>query len=292
MARMRSIKPEMFRSFTVTAWPVPVRWTFAGLLTYCDDEGRAADDARLIKAELYPIDDDVSARRVEQHLALITAHGPLCRYEVAGRRYLHITSWSEHQRINRPTASRIPPCPIHEHSLNGSSPPHGGLSEDSVRTPGATPEPSRPRAQARVPAEHGTGSKGAREQGSKELGIRDSATRAADPPRTAQTLLAEWIDHCPHRPPSRVIGNVAKLLGELLAEGVPYEEVRAGFAAWHQAGKHPATLPSFVHAAMPRPPAAARSTTDDRVSAALALAEELATEQQRGELRALPGGAA
>lgn len=172
MARMRSIKPEMFRSFTVSGWPVAVRWTFAGLLTYCDDAGRGADDPRLIKAEVYPIDDEVTARRVDQHLGAIEKTGPLCRYQVDGRRYLHITSWAEHQRINRPTQSRIPPCPLHEPSLNGSPPPHGGLHEDSVsphdNPHGGRSEGSRPRARARVPAEHGAreqGSKGTREQG-------------------------------------------------------------------------------------------------------------------------------
>ncbi|MET4222813.1 hypothetical protein [Oerskovia enterophila] len=119
MARIRTIKPSMFSSLTVSAWPVPVRWTFAGLFTYLDDKGRGLDETRLIKAELYPLDDAMTAKKVEQHLAAIAGSGPLCRYELAGQRYIHVTSWREHQRINRPTPSRIPPCPIHEPDAQG-----------------------------------------------------------------------------------------------------------------------------------------------------------------------------
>lgn len=113
MARIRTIKPSMFSSLTVCAWPIEVRWTFAGLFTYLDDKGRGLDEPRLVKAELWPLDDKVTARRVDEYLAAISESGPLCRYSVDGRRYMHITSWAEHQRVNRPTPSRIPQCPKH-----------------------------------------------------------------------------------------------------------------------------------------------------------------------------------
>jgi hypothetical protein len=67
---------------------------------------------------------------------------------------------------------------------------------------------------------------------------------------TAQTLIAEWLDHCRKRPPQRVIGQVAKELGLLLAEGQDVEDVRRGLAHWHAAAKHPSTLASFVNEAM------------------------------------------
>lgn len=114
MARIRTIKPSMYSSLTVSAWPIPVRWTFAGLFTYLDDKGRGLDEPRLIKAELYPLDDAITAKKVTQHLDVIAQTGPLCRYAIAGQAYLHIVSWREHQRINRPTPSQIPACPKHE----------------------------------------------------------------------------------------------------------------------------------------------------------------------------------
>lgn len=115
MARIRTIKPALFSSRTVSSWPVGVRWTFAGLFCYLDDSGRGVDEARLVKAEVYPLDDKMTPRKVEQHLAALATDGPLCRYEIDGARYLHIPSFvREHQRINRPTPSKLPACPEHE----------------------------------------------------------------------------------------------------------------------------------------------------------------------------------
>lgn len=111
MARIRTIKPSIFSSLTVSAWPIEARWTFAGLLTYLDDAGRGIDEPRLIKAELYPLDDKMTAAKVAKHLDLFEQTGPLCRYSHNGIRYIHVTSWREHQRINRPTPSKFPPCP-------------------------------------------------------------------------------------------------------------------------------------------------------------------------------------
>jgi hypothetical protein len=180
MARMRSIKPEMFRSLTVSGWPVAVRWTFAGLLTYLDDSGRGIDDERLVKAEVYPVDDDTTARKVGQHLTTIAAHGPLCRYQVAGKKYLHVTSWREHQRINRPTSSRIPPCPTHESPVST----HVRLSEDSVSPHDTISEGSPPTC---APAEHGSRDQGSREgeQGTREL--PPAADEHPPPPKPTQT---------------------------------------------------------------------------------------------------------
>jgi hypothetical protein len=114
MARIRTIKPKLFTSRTVSEWPIAVRWTFAGLFTYLDDSGRGLDEPRLVKAEVYPLDDRMPAKKVAEHLDQIAKTGPLCRYIVDGQGYIHITSWREHQKINRPTKSVIPLCPIHE----------------------------------------------------------------------------------------------------------------------------------------------------------------------------------
>lgn len=75
---------------------------------------------------------------------------------------------------------------------------------------------------------------------------------------SAQTLVAEWIDHCGTRPPSRVVGQVSKELGVMLAEGIPYEDVRRGFAAWHAKALHPSAIASVVHET--RNPRTARTT--------------------------------
>lgn len=89
--------------------------------------------------------------------------------------------------------------------------------------------------------------------------FQNSQTEPSEPtvPRTptAQTLLAEWIDHCTGAIPSRVKGQVAKHLRELLDDGIPYPVVRRGLQNWHESRKHAALLPSFVHEASQGPAA-------------------------------------
>jgi hypothetical protein len=123
MARIRTVKPEMFTSATVTSLTIPARWTFVGLLTYVDDEGRGRADSRLIKGQLWPLDDKVTPRVVEKHLDEMAALGLVCVYG----EHFHIVGFAEHQVINRRTASKLPEC---------SRTTHGGLSEPSVSAHG------------------------------------------------------------------------------------------------------------------------------------------------------------
>lgn len=67
---------------------------------------------------------------------------------------------------------------------------------------------------------------------------------------TTQALIGEWISHCRKRPPAAVIGQVSKLIKNMLAEGIDPADVRRGLAAWHSKGLHPSTLPSVVNEAM------------------------------------------
>jgi hypothetical protein len=121
VARIRTIKPELRRSLTVAAWPFEVRYAWVLLLGYLDDYGRGVDDLRLLVADMFPLDRAVTERRIDEWLDLMCAKPPeedeppaLCRYEVHGRRLLHATKWREHQKINRPTRSKLAPCPVHE----------------------------------------------------------------------------------------------------------------------------------------------------------------------------------
>lgn len=83
-------------------------------------------------------------------------------------------------------------------------------------------------------------------ESSRDVAIPEKAPTVTGP--SAQTLIAEWIDHCTVRPPRRVVGQVAKLVAEMINDdGLPYEAVRRGLAAWTVRGRHPSTLPSIVN---------------------------------------------
>jgi hypothetical protein len=107
LARIRSIKPSFFRSEDVSVLPLRARLTWIGLWTQCDDSGRAKDNARLIKADIWPL-DGVTLRDIEEDLETLAGHGRIVRYEVDGRRYLEIVNWGDHQAIQKPTQSKLP----------------------------------------------------------------------------------------------------------------------------------------------------------------------------------------
>ena len=146
MARIRSVKPELRRDLTVAEWPRECRYAWVLLWGYLDDDGRGIDDLRLLAADLFPLDRDVSERKLDgwlDRMASPAVHGapPLCRYEVAGRRFLHAPKWDRSQRVSHPQKSNYPPCPLHEASgtvpeaiLNGS-----GMAPERFR-PSRTPE--------------------------------------------------------------------------------------------------------------------------------------------------------
>lgn len=117
MARIRTIKPEFFYSETLAKVSLATERSFCGLFTHVDDTGRAKDVPAVMNGQLWPTRGDHTVADMEADLAALAdpdLPAVICRYEVAGRRYLHLPSWHEHQRINKPTKSKLPPCPVHE----------------------------------------------------------------------------------------------------------------------------------------------------------------------------------
>lgn len=136
MARIRSVKPELRSSLTVAEWPREVRYFFVLMWGYLDDHGRGVDEARLIRADCFPLDDDITATVVDEWLNLIASTGTVCRYAVGSRKYIHVPEWSEHQKPQHPKASTIPTCPkcsgtdLHEDFMKSSGDPREDLTPE------------------------------------------------------------------------------------------------------------------------------------------------------------------
>lgn len=108
MARIRTIKPSFFRDHDIADLSLSARLTFIGLWTYVDDEGRGVDDARLVKGDLWQLDDKHTVKKVQSDLEALEDSGRIERYTINGRRYLRIVNWKTHQKISHPTPSTIP----------------------------------------------------------------------------------------------------------------------------------------------------------------------------------------
>lgn len=193
MARIRSIKPAFFRSTSVADLPSDgCRLTLVGLFTYCDDYGRGVDDARLVKADIWPLHEGYTTKCVEADLASIAAEGTLCRYVAESRNVFHFPRWKAHQKVSHPTDSELPPCPIHDRpegfgNDQGDTPPPGGTApEDS----GIIPE-----GDGEIPlGREGKGLGSGREEGSVRGTQPQTPPASLNPTHALSQLLAELVE--------------------------------------------------------------------------------------------------
>lgn len=114
MARIRTIKPEMFESEALAECSVTAMLTFIGLMTQADDAGRHRDHPAIIAGRLWALRPDHTPAHVARDLEELAAAGLICRFTGCdGRTWLHIVTWKRHQKIDNPSAPRAPRCPRH-----------------------------------------------------------------------------------------------------------------------------------------------------------------------------------
>lgn len=124
MARIRSIKPEFWTAEQVMECSPMARLLFIGMWNFCDDGGVHPASAKTLKAEVFP-SDDITAGQVEALVSELVANGLLLGYAVDGKKYLYVTGWSRHQKIEKPNfkhpgpVSTAPQRPVADQSSNG-----------------------------------------------------------------------------------------------------------------------------------------------------------------------------
>ncbi len=107
MARIRTIKPEFPQSESMGRVSRDARLLFVQLWTICDDSGRTRGASRMLASLLFPYDDD-AVSLIDGWLAELEREGCLVRYEVDGSTYLQVQKWQQHQKIDKPSASKFP----------------------------------------------------------------------------------------------------------------------------------------------------------------------------------------
>ncbi|MDK8500675.1 hypothetical protein QP933_06940 [Corynebacterium pseudodiphtheriticum] len=110
--RIRSIKPEFWRSLDIAALSIEDRLLFIGLWSYVDDNGVGVDRVPIIAAELFADDLSRDPRetlgRVSDGIGRLSECGLVQRYSDGSRDYLAVTNWERHQRIDKPNKPRYP----------------------------------------------------------------------------------------------------------------------------------------------------------------------------------------
>jgi len=121
--------PDDFTRFTWTLMPIAL-----------DCDGRAQDDASLIRSKLHPKRRDVSLEMIETAMCWYAERGMIIRYEVNGRHYFYVPTFGLYQGktdreaasvIPEPTARRRRPAPT---TRPVSPQSQSGPTHDLVRT--------------------------------------------------------------------------------------------------------------------------------------------------------------
>ena len=105
--RIRSIKPEFWESESLGKVSREARLLFIGLFSCCDDVGRARASSRLLASRLFPYDDD-AFKRLPGWMAELEKQGCIRIYVVDGESYLDLPKWANHQKIDKPSISKLP----------------------------------------------------------------------------------------------------------------------------------------------------------------------------------------
>ena len=145
--RIRSIKPEFWRSDDMSALPIEDRLLFIGLWSYVDDSGIGLDQEVSIAADLFAADLSCNPHetlaRVSRGMQHIAARGCIVRWKVDdpeskydGKHLFKIAHWSRHQNIARPSQGHMypkPPANCMSVSCNPHETPVPGTGEQGNR---------------------------------------------------------------------------------------------------------------------------------------------------------------
>ena len=110
--RIRSTKPEFWKSRRIASVDWDARLVLKGLESYVDDNGVGVDDIELIVTDVFPRDMFANPRetvaRVSEAIRSLHRAGLVHRYEANGDHLLYISFWEEVQRIDKPGKGRNP----------------------------------------------------------------------------------------------------------------------------------------------------------------------------------------
>ena len=266
--RIRSIKPEYWRSDDIDALDIPDRLLFIGLWSYVDDSGVGLDRPPSITADLFAGDlsrePHETSVRVQGGLNRLNRAGLIVRFEVAGRDYVKITNWDLHQKINRPTPSRYPQPTSDDAKI------HSPLTESSVRVqedfPFGTGEQGNRGAGEQWSSSGSVSDQVTEREGKVDHGSGDQQTRARTTngikphgsPRLAQlnanvhtgrafTLVAQFASGKPGR---KILTDTRSQLGErvqgMLNDDCTEAHILASLEAWMETGYGPSLLPQVA----------------------------------------------
>jgi len=154
--RIRTIKPDFWEDEGLAELDLVTRLIYVALWNESDDEGRLRGSPRYLRARLFPYDEELD---MGLHLSSLKATGRLREYSCRGQTYLFLPNFNRHQRISKPSKSRLPNPEEYQEVPTHSDTPTGKVEEEGQwerererereRECGASPTaPTSPKARA------------------------------------------------------------------------------------------------------------------------------------------------
>lgn len=114
MARIRTVKPELFLNEQLAELPFQYRLLFIGLFNQADRSGRLLDRPKRLKAEIFPYDNV----DVDKGLNALQESGFILRYKSDGENsasVIQVLTFEKHQKIDKTNEKESilpPPLPL------------------------------------------------------------------------------------------------------------------------------------------------------------------------------------
>lgn len=108
MARIRTVKPELFTDAKLCRITIPARFIAIGLLCHADREGRLVDDVDQLSLSILPRNPEIDFDAALQELEAI---GYVIRYQAGALKLLQIRNFGKHQVCHVKEGASILPAP-------------------------------------------------------------------------------------------------------------------------------------------------------------------------------------
>lgn len=137
MARIRSLKPEIWEDEKFGPLGPLEKLVFIGLISLADDAGRLLDNVRSLDAKMFPYTQDT----VREALANLSRAGLVVRGKTSsGQRVVQVKNWGRHQRVDHPNLrAALPEIVV----VNGDSEVVETVASHSREIPETFPSGSR-----------------------------------------------------------------------------------------------------------------------------------------------------
>jgi hypothetical protein len=106
--RIRTVKPEWLEDSKMARLSDAERLLSIALLLVADDHGRGRAEPEFIASRAWVYHPQDGLLKAQEGLLRLSEVGYVTLYAVDGQRYFEIRNWTKHQKVNHPSAPRIP----------------------------------------------------------------------------------------------------------------------------------------------------------------------------------------